>query len=89
MIHARQDYNRIQDPEGKIGEDEPVFLLRATDNVAGHAVLAWAGLADAAGASKDIVKAALQHATRISEWQDANPDKVHVPDMPQESGEDK
>jgi len=31
MIHARDDYNRIQDPENKIGEDEPVFLLRAQD----------------------------------------------------------
>lgn len=29
MIHARPDYNRIQDPENKIPEDEPVFLLRA------------------------------------------------------------
>ena len=42
MIHARSDYNRIQDPatddpsllsEGStpIGEEEPVFLLRAQD----------------------------------------------------------
>jgi hypothetical protein len=42
MIHARQDYNRIQDPalqdssllsEGShpIGENEPVFLLRGQD----------------------------------------------------------
>lgn len=42
MIHAREDYNRIQDPAlfdasllGKgsrpIGPDEPVFLLRAGD----------------------------------------------------------
>jgi hypothetical protein len=42
MIHARKDYDRIQDPalgdpsllgEGcsPIGEDEPVFLLRAKD----------------------------------------------------------
>ena len=31
MKHLRDDYNRIQDPAGKIGEDEPVFLLRAQD----------------------------------------------------------
>lgn len=24
MIHAREDYNRIQDPAGQIPEDEPV-----------------------------------------------------------------
>lgn len=31
MRHFRADYNRIQDPENKIGEDEPVFLIRAQD----------------------------------------------------------
>src|SRR5258708_4200756 len=31
MIHAREDYMPIQDPRNKIGEDEPVFLLRAQD----------------------------------------------------------
>ena len=31
MIHAREDYNRFQDPENKIGEDEPVMLFRAKD----------------------------------------------------------
>ncbi len=31
MKHLRTDYDRIQDPFGKIGEDEPVFLLRAQD----------------------------------------------------------
>jgi len=31
MIHARPDYNRFQDPENKIGQDEPVMLFRAHD----------------------------------------------------------
>lgn len=31
MIHARPDYNRFQDPENKIGKDEPVMLFRAQD----------------------------------------------------------
>lgn len=31
MRHLREEYNRIQDPENEIGEDEPVFLLRAQD----------------------------------------------------------
>lgn len=31
MIHAREDYNRIQDPKGLIPQDEPVFLLRGQD----------------------------------------------------------
>lgn len=31
MWHFREDYNRIQDPESKIAEDEPVVLFRAKD----------------------------------------------------------
>ena len=31
MLHAREDYQRIQDPDDKIGEDEPVMLFRAQD----------------------------------------------------------
>ncbi len=31
MIHARQDYNRFQDPLNKIGQDEPVMIFRAQD----------------------------------------------------------
>lgn len=31
MLHARSDYNRIQDPSGKIPADEPVMLFRAQD----------------------------------------------------------
>ena len=32
QIHARPDYARIQDPAGKIGEDEPVMLFRRRTN---------------------------------------------------------
>jgi len=31
MKHAREDYNRFQDPENKIPDDEPVMLFRAQD----------------------------------------------------------
>lgn len=31
MIHARSDYNRIQDPSGLIPDNEPVILFRAQD----------------------------------------------------------
>lgn len=42
MIHARSDYNRIQDPENLIPEDEPVFLLRAKDKTSPQIVRLWA-----------------------------------------------
>lgn len=44
MRHACADYQRIQDPSGKIPEDEPVFLLRAQDETAAETVRYWAGL---------------------------------------------
>lgn len=38
MIHARSDYDHIQDPSGKIGKDEPVFLIRGKDGDRNHVV---------------------------------------------------
>lgn len=42
MQHARKDYNRIQDTENIIPEQEPVFLLRGKDVAAPYAIEAWA-----------------------------------------------
>jgi hypothetical protein len=72
MIHARADYNRIQDPEGKIGEDEPVFLLRAKDVCAPGAVAAWANAAERMGCSPEIVELARRWAATMTVWQDEN-----------------
>jgi len=77
MIHARKDYNHIQDPSGQIPEDEPVFLIRGKDMVSGDAVRAWANLAEAAGAAQNILDAAREHASLMDEW----PGKK-TPDMP-------
>jgi hypothetical protein len=42
LKHAREDYDRIQDPEGKIPDDEPVFLLRGQDVLAPIALETYA-----------------------------------------------
>lgn len=42
MKHAREDYNRFQDPENKIPENEPVFLLRGQDKTAPATLRFWA-----------------------------------------------
>ncbi len=84
MRHARKDYDRIQDPENKIPEDEPVFLLRAQDKVAPMVVEIWSLAAELSGASEDIVEAAFEHADLMRVWQSKNPTKVKVPDMPSE-----
>ena len=56
MFHARKDYNRIQDPENKIPEDEPVFLLRAQDIVAAEVVRYWAYLHTARGGDEVVMR---------------------------------
>lgn len=79
MKHARQDYNRIQDPEHKISEDEPVFLLRGQDMVAPEVVEFWAEKALAAGASANIVLLAKRQARNMREWQHSH--KSKIPDL--------
>lgn len=80
MIHAREDYNRIQDPQGRIPDDEPVFLLRAQDEFAPAVVADWARRACEGGADEKIVSLALAHAARMQEWQAAHGRKT--PDLP-------
>lgn len=72
MLHARPDYMRIQDPLNKIGEDEPVFLLRAKDSLAPGTVTHWASALMAAGGDAKLVNMALSHADKMLAWQAAN-----------------
>ena len=80
MKHARDDYNRIQDPEGLIPKDEPVFLIRAQDVCAPETILAWIRLAEQNGASKDIIDAAKRQQIAMCDWQVEHTFKI--PDMP-------
>jgi hypothetical protein len=65
MKHARPDYDRIQDPAGKIPLDEPVFLLRAQDSTAAETVRCWASLQP-----PGILRArAVAHAEAMDRWQ--------------------
>ena len=50
MRHGRDEYEHIQDSKGVIGEDEPVFLMRAKDLSAPAVVEEWARLAEESGA---------------------------------------
>jgi hypothetical protein len=80
MIHARTDYSRIQDPDGKIPDDEPVFLLRAQDVTAAACLRHWirlnkalitadkkAGKEISPGRRKALVLAEA-HAYKMEEW---------------------
>ena len=78
MKHAREDYDRIQDPAGLIPDDEPVFLLRGQDELAYKAVQHYAYLCDKAGAH-DVARKAWEHAALMAAWP-----KKKIPDLPQE-----
>jgi hypothetical protein len=76
MKHARADYNRIQDPDGKIPADEPVFLLRAQDLLAPSFVEAWGKKMIEAGGGEERFKGrtemgelAIKHAEEMKAWQ--------------------
>ena len=71
MIHARDDYNRIQDPAGKIGEEEPVFLLRAQDDRMITMLRLYAELARNDG-DKRMVATVEDHIKRVCRWQIEN-----------------
>ena len=81
MIHARNDYNRIQDPENKIAEDEPVFLLRSQDIFSPKVVRYWADLVDVIGGDKELANHVRSFADMMEEWQKKNESKL--PDTPQ------
>lgn len=67
MLHAREDYNRFQDPLNKIPEDEPVFLLRAQDKLAWHVVKIYAFCAELIGQEK-LAKICKEHAEKMKAW---------------------
>jgi hypothetical protein len=76
MLHARPDYNRIQDPENKIPAGEPVFLLRGQDKASIAALIAWAEASELMGVSPDMIALARQQLDRIREWQRLHASKV-------------
>lgn len=68
MLHARSDYNRIQDPAGLIPADEPVFLIRAQDRIGAGIVWRWADLNDEQGGDPRMSQMARDHAMKMELW---------------------
>lgn len=78
MKHARDDYNRIQDPAGLIPVDEPVFLLRGQDAFAAEAVETYADILEESGkGDPEIIKHARAQAAAMRSWPHRK-----LPDMP-------
>ncbi len=91
MRHARKDYDRLQDPALKdpkllgagcapIGEDEPVFLVRAKDRLAPHNLFDYAQRAEDSGCAKELVESVRTHARAMLAWQETHGCKE--PDLP-------
>lgn len=78
MLHARSDYNRIQDPENRIPKDEPVFLLRGQDKFAPELLLRWASKLRLDGGQPEMAEMVEKHAQKMIEWQKT---KVKRPDL--------
>ncbi len=74
MKHLRKDYDRIQDPEGKIGKDEPVFLIRATDAAMAPTLRFWADQNRKGGG--ELGDAVEEFALEVEEWQAQNGAKI-------------
>lgn len=81
MKHAREDYDRLQDPAGLIPPDEPVFLIRGQDVLGPATVDQWAALAQLAGASSEIVAKARAHAEAMRKYQ-RRTGRRKLPDLP-------
>ena len=80
MIHAREDYKCIQDPSGKIPEDEPVFLLRGQDPLAPRLLKIWANELARQGGDVNMCKMVSEHSNAMIAWQKTHP--THIPDLP-------
>lgn len=83
MIHARPDYNRIQDPDGLIADDMPVFLLLGKDQYAANTVRYWAGRVEAGGGDPTMIKMARAHADVMDGLQNHK-----QPDLPSQDDKD-
>lgn len=87
MIHARDDYNRIQDPANKIPAEEPVFLLRAQDELAYKVVLYYVHLCAEEGL-EEIAGMAANHAKKMKQWSVKKKPDLPVKDVTEETAAD-
>lgn len=68
MKHARADYDRIQDPSGKIPDDEPVMLFRAQDKHFDKVLRYYRMLVEHDGGDPRIATAITEHLKLAKAW---------------------
>lgn len=83
MATAKEEREAVLRGEGilcKAADDEPVFIFRAQDLFALLGIAQWQGLLRAKTGNTPKVQEAERLMNAMMAWQDANPDKVKVPD---------
>lgn len=73
-------YGTIYSSNKKFHASEPVFLLRATDQLAPSIIRDYASLCKRFGCEQSHYFAALDHAQRIANWQSSHQELVKLPD---------
>lgn len=68
MLHAREDYNRFQDPLNLIPEDEPVMLFRGQDKYVADLCRIYADKVENDLGDLKIVRAVRMQADRMDAW---------------------
>lgn len=64
----------------RAGDTEPIFTLRAQDELAPEVVALWATLAARAGTPHEKVRGAVEVSMAMHRWQRKHLDRVKVPD---------
>jgi len=80
MKHAREDYNRFQDPWDLIPENEPVFLLRGQDPFAPDLLRDWADALIKAHGDPIMAQIVRDQANAMEQWQRNR--TIHIPNLP-------
>ena len=62
------------------GTDEPIFVIRAQDELSLDLLNHYAYMCGANGVDDEFIDAIDERIVEFEEWQDANPDKVKLPD---------
>ncbi len=68
MRHAHPKFQGVQDADKRIPEDEPVFLLRAQDEIAAETVRHWADTLESVGGSIELADKARRWAKVMANW---------------------
>lgn len=76
-------FDEIHDQDSVLShaaDDEPLFILRASDRTAIHVVNTWITIAEFADIPKKKINDAIRLRDMMLNWQSINPQKLKMPD---------